>query len=264
MVSRRRIWVRRSIALAFLVLLAGAAAGVAVALLTPADEPPTPDAGAIYQRGLTADGWPWLAGVPQETGAKGRAWQRCTPECGEVESEAEFFRPGRTAPGTFFTMTAPDGEVVYADRTPIWQGQVKNTKPPKLDGQAVVGATVTPRRGRWTGGWPDDGSTVGVRACRTAKGEGCVAISRSLVHGAGRQTSVEIGPVYVGWYVGAVERRTGGVETVTMEAVPPPRGDKISRYPSPTPSQTAAMGALRGPVKAAPVAAAATPTTPTG
>lgn len=250
MVSRRRIWVRRTLALAALALLAGIAAGAAVGLLAPSDPDAKTDQGAISERGLTGEGWPWLAGNPQGAGAKGRAWQRCNPECGEVISTAEFLRPGRTAAGTFFRLSAPDGDVVWEDRTPVWQGQVRSTKPPTLSGQPVVGATVTPRRGSWKGGWPDDGSTVGVRACRTAKGEGCVAISPSLVNGAGRQTSVAIGPAYVGWYVGAIEQRTGKRGSVPAVAVAPPRGTVVSRYPSPTPSPAAAAGRLVGPVAA--------------
>ncbi len=252
MVSRRRIWVRRSVALVAVVAVVGGATGAAIAVLSADASDAKRDAGAISERGLTGDGWPWLAGNHDAPGANGRAWQRCAPECGPVLSTAEFFEAGKTAAGTSFRLSAPDGEVVWEDRSPVWQGQVRNMRLPTLDGQPTVGETVTPRRGRWSGGWPDDGSQIGVRACRTSKGAGCVAISASLVEGAGTRASVEIGSAYIGWYVGAIERRTSAtVSAVPMVKTVPPRGTVVSRYPAPTPSATAAAGKLLGPVTGA-------------
>ncbi len=136
------------------------------------------------------------------------------------------------------------------DFTPKWQGRVRNTQRPSLRGTPAVGSTVTPVKGRWTGGWTGSGSSIGVRACRTAAGDGCVAMTPSFHHGQGSKKA-EIRPSYRGWFVGAIEMSGGYLNTVPdVGHVSYP--DPSQADPTPRPAAAVAVSPLVGPVQLAP------------
>lgn len=236
MVSRRRIWLRRSIALG--------AVGAAAYVATRPNEIPVRTADrAIHNRDYDAEGWPLLTGDISESESAASTWQVCSPRCGRA-IRRDWFTPGPIPSGARVRIRATSAEAVWIEDTPRWQGRVRNVRPPTLSGNATVGAVLVPRRGRWSGGWPDGGSTVGVRACRTADAVDCVA----MLSPKAPLKSVRIDPSYVGWYVGATDAAVGGVRTETTEAVPA-RPPSSQAQPAPSPGPTVAVSELIGPVR---------------
>jgi hypothetical protein len=90
---------------------------------------------------------------------------------------------------------------MYVGRTPPWRGTVRATSRPVLDGDARVGAKVTPVAGRWEGGWGGEFDRVRVQSCRTAHARSCVNLS---AQGDGPAV---IRPRYAGWYLFAFDER---------------------------------------------------------
>ncbi len=91
----------------------------------------------------------------------------------------ETFEPGPTPADAVLQLETTRLGKTTTDRTPTWRGRVTNVSPPTLAGVLSVGETLHPRAGQWRGGWGDDRSQVGVRACRTARGEDCRAMTEA-------------------------------------------------------------------------------------
>jgi hypothetical protein len=201
----------------------------------------------ITQRLIDQEGWPRLVANYTPDGSRATAsWKVCAPDCGPIVATGALFNPGPTAVGTTFEASATVDGTTTTDRSPVWGGQVTNTAPPTFQGQPRVGQTLTPHAGTWAGGWGDERSLVGMRACPTAAAEDCRAMADF------RNTSeVTIDPAYAGGYVGAIESRVGSgtLFPAVLYVFPPGR---VSRMPAPTPGQTVAAGALSGPILAAP------------
>jgi hypothetical protein len=140
------------------------------------------DAIKITQRLVDRDGWPQLVANYGPDGARGTAsWRVCNPLCGSVLASGAFFGPGPTAVGTVFEASATVDGVSTIDRSPAWGGQVMSSAPPSFDGEPRVGQTLTPRGGTWAGGWGDEFSLLGMRACPTAAAQDCQAMTASSV-----------------------------------------------------------------------------------
>lgn len=242
MASRKRIWIRRTVAVG---VVAVVGAGVAVAVIPGDKQVALSEYGGLdYSHG--AGGAPTLRGDIQDDGARGRTWRACSPKCGPVLSRSETFEPGPTTVGTRFRLAAPDGEIEWERFTPEWKGQLRSPRKPQLSGVARVGTRLVPRPGKWLGGWPDDRSGVGIRACRTRTSTDCVAMTPSIVS-PGDTESVTIKPSYVGWYVGAVDVRfeaNRAFPAVLYDPAP----DPDEAEPAPNPGVAVAVGPLIGPV----------------
>lgn len=200
----------------------------------------------IAQRLIDEDGWPSLVAHYSPDGSRGTvSWRACAPACGPVVATGSFYRPGPTVSGTTFeASTTVDGQTTTA-RSPVWEGQVTNTGPPTFDGELRALKTLTPRGGTWSGGWGDDRSLTGMRACPTVAAQDCRVMTDIRVTSA-----VLIDPVYVGWYVGAIEARIGsGTISPTIGLVFEP--GKVSQYLAAMPARTVAAGPLGGPIIAA-------------
>ncbi len=204
----------------------------------------------ITQRLIAEDGWPRLTANLNPYGLGTASWKVCAPECGPVVATGSFYAAGPTAPGTTFQASATVGGTTTTDRSPAWNGRVTNMTPPMFDGEPRVGQPLTPHGGEWAGGWGDDRSLLGMRACPTVAAEDCRAMTASSWQ-PGNPSQVTIGPAYAGWYVGAIEARIGSASIFPAILYLFPPG-QVSPNAAPTPSQTVAAGALSGPVIGAP------------
>jgi hypothetical protein len=104
-----------------------------------------------------------------------------------------------------------------------WGGAIGVAAPPVLSGDARYGAVVTGGAARWTGGWGTEVDQLGIEACRTVRGTGCVMLSGeeldcsptgcgSLGGVAGsseRPNRARIGNWYTGWYLFALDAILG-------------------------------------------------------
>ena len=200
----------------------------------------------ITQRLIGEDGWPRLTANYNPYGLGTASWKVCAPECGPVVATGSFYDAGPTAPGTTFQASATVGGTTTTDRSPAWKGQVTSVAPPMFDGEPRVGQPLTPHGGEWAGGWGDDRSLLGMRACPTVAAEDCRVMTDF------RTTSeVTIDPAYAGWYVGAIETRIGSGTVFPAIGYLFSAG-QVSPHRAPTPAQTVAAGALSGPVIGAP------------
>jgi hypothetical protein len=135
----------------------------------------------------------------------------------------------------------------------VWLGTVRAITPPRLIGRPAVGATVTARKSRWSGGWqtdpawrPHDGPDSGgrgagfdylrIEACRSRAGEHCVTISApNEGYGFSNRPPV-VAARFANWYLFAFDERFAhdtafaGVGLSSPEALPPLKaGPTIAR-----------------------------------
>lgn len=207
----------------------------------------------ITQHVFTEDGQPQLVGNYSPDGSVAKpSWKICAPDCGPIVlADTSVFQPGPQAAGTTFEASATVNGVTTTDRSRAWTGQVANVTPPTISGDAKVGATVTGVAGTWSGGWGDDRDSVSLRVCTTAAATDC----RRLPADA---TSV-IDSAYAGWFIGATDERYGRESVFPAAAWPAPIPGVPSTLPARAASQTVALGALVGPIAAAPAAPAPAP-----
>jgi hypothetical protein len=156
-----------------------------------------------------AAGNPALAGSFGDLGA-GR-WSLCSSPgsgtCTPAKSTRGGFEPGPVPAGTVFELTTTYRGQTFAVRTVAWRGSVRATARPRLDGRFRVGATVTPIAGRWTGGWGSESDQLGVEACLTASGRGCVMLGGGEQGCPGGRARAVVGGWFTGWYLYALDGR---------------------------------------------------------
>jgi hypothetical protein len=193
-------------------------------------------------------GNPALAGSFGDLGA-GR-WSRCSSPgsgaCTPVKSTRGGLEPGPVPAGTVFELTTTYRGQAFAVRTVPWRGSVRATARPRLDGPARVGATVTPIAGRWAGGWGSEFDQLGVEACRTTSGRGCVMLGGGEQGCPGGRGRAVVGGWFTGWYLYALDGRIArdyacaGVAYALEADVPPWRV-------GPTVARTRPLGRVIGP-----------------
>ncbi len=208
------------------------------------------DAIKITQRLIDRDGWPRLTANYMPYSRATPSWQVCAPDCGPVVATDAFYDAGPTAAGTTFEASATVDGTTTTDRSPAWGGRVTSTAPPTFDGEPRVGQTLTPQGGTWAGGWGDERSLLGMRACPTAAAEDCRAMTASSWQ-PGNPSEVTIDPAYAGWYVGAVKARIGWgsvFPAIGYLFIP----GQVSSHQAPIPARTVAAGPLSGPIPSPP------------
>jgi hypothetical protein len=116
------------------------------------------------------------------------------------------------------------GQVVKTERTAAWQGVAALDRAPSVQGDPVVGASVTPVAGHWSGGWAtpwSSGGTEELVACRTAAGTDCAWLSYGL--------PLALEARWRGWFLFSVSRfwsgRTNWVSGQVLPAYGSPTGD---------------------------------------
>jgi hypothetical protein len=174
------------------------------------------------------------------------SWSVCPPPdvnvCTPASVKSQFLEPGRTSAGTVFQATATYKGHTYVARSKPWQGTVRATTAPRLEGVARYGAAVRPRGASWVGGWGSDFDFLSVQACRTRDGRRCVNLSAPRGYGFSRRPPV-IGSWFTGWYLFAFDQRFAH-DTAFAE----PGYGAAAAVPPVTAGQTAASSAPLGPV----------------
>lgn len=209
------------------------------------------DGVSITSRSLDPHGWPRLIANYVPNGSLAiPSWRVCSPDCGAIVATGSVYDAGPTAPGTTFEASTTFDGTTTTDRSAAWGGQASSTAPPAFDGSPVVGATLTPHPGTWIGGWGDEHSRIGMRACRTAAADDCRAMTASILQ-SGNPSEIRIDRAYDGWYVGAIEARIGVGEVAAAIGYAAPLPGHLSPLQPPVPGQTVAVGPLVGPVRSA-------------
>lgn len=198
----------------------------------------------ISQRLIDDSGWPTLVANHVPDGSRGMvSWRVCAASCGPVVATGSVYSAGPTAIGTIFeASTMVDGKTTQA-LSPAWAGQVTSATPPTFDGELRVGQTLSPHAGTWAGGWGDDRSLLGMRACTTPAAQDCRSMNDVRLES---QATIDV--AYTGWYVGAVETRIGSGTLFPASTWPPIPAGQVSPFVAPMPAQTVAAGALSGPI----------------
>ncbi len=202
---------------------------------------------------LAPDGGPLLTGNPAPATSGPVRWRACAPDCGAVVAEGPTFAPGPTVPGTTFeaSTTSGDGSTA-AVRSRPWTGPVAAAAPPTVRGEVRIGRVFAAVAGTWTGGWGDDRSVTGLRACRTREGTDCRLLGAGDVFATASDARRAIDPAFAGWFVGAYEQRYAQ-ETAFPAVAPAPDpvlGTPVDRRPpfTATGTPTSSYGPLVGPV----------------
>jgi hypothetical protein len=155
------------------------------------------------------------AGNPAVAGSFGDLgvgrWSRCSPRasssCRPVKSSHGVLESGPVPAGTVFELTTKYRGQTFAARTVAWRGSVRAAARPQLRGRVRVGATVTPIAGRWAGGWGSESDQLGVEACLTASGRGCVMLGGGEQGCPGGRARAVVGGWFTGWYLLALDGR---------------------------------------------------------
>jgi hypothetical protein len=152
---------------------------------------------------------------------------------------------GDPAPGTVFEATYEQGGAVVAtQRSTAWQGRVTLTQAPSLQGEAVVGGTVSLTPATWSGGWAapwQSGTFELIAACANANGTGCTVISYG-------SRPVKLDVAWAGSYLFAYSTRSSATTLPLAQLAAPPFKATL------TLGATQVLSAALGPVLAAPSA----------
>ena len=177
------------------------------------------------------------------------SWTVCSPAgtCSAAPTTPHAtLEPGPEPAGTgFVASVTADGQTYSASVT--WQGQVRALAPPRVVGPARFGAPVTAAAGEWAGGWGDEFDQLGVEACRTRTGTGCVVLSGGEYGCPGQSARATVGGWLPGMYLFAYDLRSareeacGGVGYSYPGAVPP------WPWRRPIVARSAAAGPVTGP-----------------
>ena len=138
-------------------------------------------------------------------------WSICSPPpnagCVETpQTRFPFLSPGPEPAGTMFVATETSGGRTYRASV-TWQGRVTAVSPPSVVGRPRFRAHVTAIAGHWTGGWGNEFDQLGVEACRTRRGSGCVVLSGGQYGCPGQPARATVGGWLPGMYLFAFDLR---------------------------------------------------------
>lgn len=178
------------------------------------------------------------------SGGSTPSWTICPPAPGSAchpvpRTKHAILNPGREPAGTTFVATVRLGGRTYTARV-TWHGQVRAVAPPRVVGPTRFGARVTVAAGVWTGGWGDEFDQLGLEACRTPSGTGCVVLSGGQYGCPGQPPNATVGGWLPGMYLFAFDLRVArdgacaGVGYAYPGAVRPWPVGQIAARSSPT------------------------------
>jgi hypothetical protein len=225
----------------------------AVSAATPPD--PIPTAGLAIAAFEDDDGNPSLWSVLDGESTSVH-WSTCPADgssCIPLTSPMDALLPGQTPAGTTFKASFTRTGKTSTVRTPPWQGTVAATTPPTLEGTPVVGATVVPHAGGWSGGWGTDFDGLQVVACPTQVATDCELIAaQGLLPIGNALGSATLDERYVGWYLFAFDARTTAA-AASSTLLPPTPGSPSWGTGALSATATVSQSAPLGPIMAAPV-----------
>lgn len=138
-------------------------------------------------------------------------WSICSPApnrtCDHLkQTRRSSLAAGPEPAGTVFVATDTAGGHTYSARV-SWRGRVRALVPPRLLGPAKFGGHVTVAAGRWTGGWGGEFDQLGVEACKTRSGTGCVVLSGGQYSCPGQPPGATVGGWLPGMFLFAYDLR---------------------------------------------------------
>jgi len=191
-VTRLRSW------LGLLALLALVAAGSAGA----AEQ-------AEIEVSLSEDGGASLIANPNPPGMTW-TWQACDREGEACEplGAGSSIQPGSRPPGVTFRAASNTGLTALS---PVWMGPLHvAAAPAAAAGPVRANLLVTPARGVWAGGWPEDSEATQLSACPTRAGTGCITLTPLDQEGGGCPGGgALISPDFTHWYLRVASRVYG-------------------------------------------------------
>lgn len=135
-------------------------------------------------------------------------WDRCPPDgpCERLAHTEPVLDTGEEPRGTVFVAT----QAGVATRSEPWQGTLRATVPPRLEGEPKVGELVRPLAATWEGGWGREDDWLQLQMCRTPEGADCFVLVDERKHracepGGGRY----LPPTAVGRWLRVVDVRVG-------------------------------------------------------
>lgn len=171
-------------------------------------------------------------------------WSLCAPPgtgaCDPIPSTDGTAYPGPQPAGTVFKVAATYKGQTYSS-SETWRGRVRAVTLSVLHGSARFGATVTGSAAVWAGGWGTETDQLGIEACRSSGGTGCVMLSGEelqcprggtcgslggVVGPVERPNRARVGNWYTGWYLFALDAHlantlSGAVGYASPAAIPP-------------------------------------------
>ncbi|HUA02896.1 MAG TPA: hypothetical protein VMB27_03265 [Solirubrobacteraceae bacterium] len=188
-----------------------AVAGLLAAAATSPARPPVLRDSVTIQAVFDSHGNPSLVANSGGAGPPPR-WSICAPPpaAGCVQTKKTrfpFLNPGPEPAGTVFVATETVGGLTYRASV-TWQGRVTPVTPPRVVGRPRFRGHVTAIAGRWTGGWGTESDQLGVEACRTRRGSGCVVLSGGQLGCPGQPARAFVGGWLPGMYLFAFDART--------------------------------------------------------
>jgi hypothetical protein len=171
-------------------------------------------------------------------------WSLCAPPgtgaCAPIPSTDGAAHPGPQPAGTLFKVTATYKGQTYSS-SETWRGAVRGVTRPVLHGRAHIGATVAGSAAVWAGGWGTENDQLGIEACRSSRGTGCVMLSGEelqcspggacgslggVVGSLERPNRARVGTWYTGWYLFALDGHlansiSGAVGYASPATIPP-------------------------------------------
>ena len=138
-------------------------------------------------------------------------WSICSPPpdatCVQTKkTRFPFLNPGPEPAGTVFVATETAGGRTYRASV-TWLGRVTAVTRPRIVGRPRFGRHVTAIAGRWIGGWGTESDQLGVEACRTRRGKGCVVLSGGQYGCPGQPARAFVGGWLPGMYLFAFDLR---------------------------------------------------------
>jgi hypothetical protein len=153
-------------------------------------------------------------------------WQACSADLSRCTS----FGIGRTIstggarPNTRFRATSSYGATAVSS---LWRGGLRPLGPPAVTGILQASERVTPRPGRWRGGWSDDYDIFQLAACKSPNGLRCTTLTDLHYPDGCPHGAAVLDPLFAGSYLRVADRRIGTGTAFSDIRAPTPYGGKI-------------------------------------
>jgi hypothetical protein len=149
-------------------------------------------------------------------------WQACSADLSNCTS----FGKGRTIstrgarPNTRFRVTSNHDASAISS---LWRGSLRPLGPPPVvTGILQANKRVTPKPGRWRGGWSDDYDIFQLAACKSPRGLRCTTLTDLHYPDGCPHGAAVLDPLFTGSYLRVADRRIGAGTVFPAFAVSTP------------------------------------------